>query len=584
MRTRMMSMIFLPLALGLVFSGCNGGGSGSVNGGPVVEPPVPTPMQYTVDLMDLPAVIIPADTTIPVGGMMTFGDVTLSCPTGGADCALSQDADGSVTSTGGAATAGYSQAALDRMEEQRRLEAAQQDARIKGLTSAIADPDGDGDPNTPMGGLNKGKRPGRTSFEVMLDPNGVMKIGEDTLEKMDEGVDDQFEPSATEAMRITGWQGSVHERTVDNMQDTLVVYTDVEDPKDVSYMKYLAEGNPASAGVNGRPAIIASIVDGGPDEDDTYKLGRYDAEYDSEGRVNFVNTEPTSDTVTVAEKEASLFSLFTFEKGKETEKKFSGDVVDKKNEFSGTFAGIPGTYICGNAEGCTAHGNTKGRLIELSANWSFQPTETGAQSKVQDVKVDVDYLSYGYWLQETTKPDGSITYGVNTFAAGSMLFAGNSYGDAMAVLEDTATYNGKATGMYAFKEFVDGTGVPTAAGQFQADANLTASFGGNNVAVNDQFTIRGTIDNFVDEAGEDISGGGWSVRLGKSGSFENANEFGGTTTGDGSWNASFYGPQVTDNMATDDMEQKTGYPTGVAGEFNAHLGNGHVIGAFGATQ
>ena len=25
-------------------------------------------------------------------------------------------------------------------------------------------------------------------------------------------------------------------------------------------------------------------------------------------------------------------------------------------------------------------------------------------------------------------------------------------------------------------------------------------------------------------------------------------------------------------------------PTGIAGEFNAHLGNGHVIGAFGATR
>ena len=40
---------------------------------------------------------------------------------------------------------------------------------------------------------------------------------------------------------------------------------------------------------------------------------------------------------------------------------------------------------------------------------TFQPTAMqGHKLKVEDVKVDVDYLSYGYWLQETeTKPDGS---------------------------------------------------------------------------------------------------------------------------------------------------------------------------------
>ena len=89
-----------------------------------------------------------------------------------------------------------------------------------------------------------------------LGPNGVMTVqpgDEDILGKNDKGVDDQFMPSSMVAPRISGWQGSVHERTVDNTKDTLTVYTDVEDPKDLSYMTYFADTNTVRAlnGVNG---------------------------------------------------------------------------------------------------------------------------------------------------------------------------------------------------------------------------------------------------------------------------------------------------------------------------------------------
>ena len=112
-------------------------------------------------------------------------------------------------------------------------------------------------------------------------------------------------------------------------------------------------------------------------------------------------------------------------------------------------------------------------------------------------------------------------------------------------------------------------------GHFTADADLTARFGGGDIAANEQWQIDGTISDFRDDAGEAIANSAWEVNLNK---IEDINTGGptfteGTTNGGGSWTATFYG-ETADNVQ----------PSGVAGEFNAHFGNGHVVGAYGADK
>ena len=207
-----------------------------------------------------------------------------------------------------------------------------------------------------------------------------------------------------------------------------------------------------------------------------------------------------------------------------------------------------------------------------------------------------DYLAFGYWVQTRTTSRGETRYGVNTFATGSLPF-GTNPDDAnnaeIAALEGSATYEGPATGMYAYKtaSIEDGKVVrtPSAAGQFTADVELTATFGaGPSVADDDAFDISGTASNFQDADGDMIDSD-WSLDL-NTASF--GTESGGTitdatntftgTTGEGStmgqWSGQFFGEPGTGDAAS------STHPTGVAGKFTGHFENGHVIGAFGATE
>ena len=80
--------------------------------------------------------------------------------------------------------------------------------------------------------------------------------------------------------------------------------------------------------------------------------------------------------------------------------------------------------------------------------------------------------------------------------------------------------------------------------------------------------------------------GKWTVELMKAGFASGAtgldgDTFSGATTGDGQWQGRFIGTFGTD---ADDTPAVGTPPSGVAGEFNGHFTNGHVIGAFGATM
>ena len=445
-------------------------------------------------------------------------------------------------------------------------EPMQTQAEIDGLTKAIADPDGDG---TPTGGLNKGARPGGATAMIAAGPGGEITYGgNDVLGKDDklasgESREGQF-GMPSDAATITGLTGTTQSKTADNVMTELVVYSDAEPVKSEKYLTYFADTN--TSGANMRPAEIAGV-----DVDSTNAI--------KDGTLTF-----TADAA-VTSAGAYGGSLFEFTSGGVSTKTHPSDDATTdtdEHKIAGSIAGVPGTFVCGAASGgCPVSGNAKGELTSFGAGWSFVPDGTASNINVADVKKDLNYLSFGYWLTTTTKTDGSMTYGVNTFATGAQAFDVGVV--AIADLTGTATYTGDATGLYVMKDFSTGAGVPSEAGQFTADAKLTANFGGDGVAIDNQFHISGMISNFRDAMGAMISGGAWTVNLGKNADNFTTTTVGGSTDGGGDWTGTFYGQgKAADDASTTSLDERA--PTGIAGEFNAHFGNGHVVGAFGATR
>ena len=221
-----------------------------------------------------------------------------------------------------------------------------------------------------------------------------------------------------------------------------------------------------------------------------------------------------------------------------------------------------------------------GNLASATGTWTFTPDDTDVM--VRGVIKDPEYMQFGYWLQGTEGEDGT-TYGVSTFAGGSPVFTVSN----AQTLTGSASYAGPATGMFVKKTFdAGGVATPSSSGQFTADANLKAYFDQDTdetIAPGLVNSISGTVMNFM-HGGEMIDGK-WTVELmraGFGGSDTTTNDtFTGATTGDGQWQGQFIGTVGTD---ADDTPAVGTPPSGVAGEFNGHFTNGHVIGAFGATM
>ena len=225
--------------------------------------------------------------------------------------------------------------------------------------------------------------------------------------------------------------------------------------------------------------------------------------------------------------------------------------------------------------------NAKGEITLGDNMWLFTPDVVpagGTAHMVMGVDHDIDYLSFGYWVQTTEKANGDITSAVGTFASGSQPFT------TIDDLLGTATYTGSATGMFVKKEGPVDAAVATTSGQFTADAELMAKFGGPDVATNDAMTISGTVTGFEDSNGDSIAN--WTAALEETMIADNT--YSGDTTGAGQWSGAFYGNPLNSEGAAVTNNENTALaenaPLGVAGEFNAHFGNGHVIGAFGATR
>ena len=273
------------------------------------------------------------------------------------------------------------------------------------------------------------------------------------------------------------------------------------------------------------------------------------------------------------------------------------DEEEQQQSVTGTYNGIPGTFTC-IIQNCTA---TFSELSSAAPNtattfegWSFTSTDFVETSATPDG----DYLYYGYWLQTPVEADGDHAF--QTFSGGSMEFVADNTSAFIGALTGSATYTGAAAGRYVMKELElkDGKIEPASAihGQFVATAKLTANFGGGDIGTNNQFMVSGTVTDFKD-GDTDL---GFKVKLERADfkevddAFTNTfnNTFNGsasatlgtTESTTGMWNGAFFGPIGEDIADSGVNEVTTTLPTGVAGEFEAHLPTAHLAGGFGATR
>ena len=249
--------------------------------------------------------------------------------------------------------------------------------------------------------------------------------------------------------------------------------------------------------------------------------------------------------------------------------------------FQGTFHGVAGTYEC-TTPPCMVSTANDGMISSTGGTWTFTPDSDQVGEIMIDLP-DTDHLYFGWWLKEPDEAEGS--YAFRTFSGGTVPFTvGNKFtsGNNDELL-GTASYQGRAAGQYVTKDFSGGVLSGGTAGVFTATAMLTANFGGDDIAVNDQFNIRGSVTEFRDvERGRALEG--WSVTLNKVDLAPGSASFGGTAgdtttatlggvTGTGTWAGAFFGNARADRK-----------PGAVAGVFDAHLPAAHISGGFGASN
>ena len=482
------------------------------------------------------------------------------------------------------------QRCVDQMNTAKAAQAAK-------LAPAIADPDGNGlftglqkdeRPNLPAGttyplaveGVSTGAG---TKAEIKVSANDV--LGVDDM-KNGKSRPNQFQEMGKVAY-LGNFDGQAYRGEDKNKAYDLTVYTDRKAAESVSYLNYYtSESNGARTPIAGRPGLDSNrAIDGNNFSNDDH------ADY---GKLNVGLSTTDSDTV------GALFDASWFPTGSGASRSIeSGDTGDDR-KFVGTFNGVNGTYECSTGE-CTAENDDDGKLDSLSGSWTFAPAKGVDIETVQIDAVghDADYLAFGYWIETTTNRDDTTDLAVNTFATGSQPYF-LSGGVSAATLQGKATYTGQAAGQYVLKTGPVGDAKPTDSGGFTGNASLTALFGGNSIALADHLSISGSITHLRNGAGEIIDPN-WTVSLMKAamsggdarttplvfgtrtGTAINATNTNITnadamTTGGGSWEGGFFGIPTPTTTTTED------YPTGVAGEFNAHFSNGHVIGAFGATK
>lgn len=598
--------IFLMVTTLLMY-GCGGGGGGSSTPDEPA-PPMSEPMAVTIpDGLTLGEAMMQE---IAAGESWTSGNVTFSCPAGGDPCKVVVAADGTATSEGGMATAAESEAS--KTAKAAAAAAARMAAKAAAKTEAMR-----------VAGLI-GPEPKLADADVRTASTGNQSIVTLSAPPTDDNFSEprfqvattadatgltsvKFTASDDRPATIDDWTGGIYTHTSEdgNTVHKVTKYNDKADDKAERYSTFFTSDTAGST---------------------THRAGIAVTSVDANGVLTIdVSAFTTGDT----DKIRNNHGLFTGNFGPTTEGTYSFPGVGK---VTGTFRGVPGTFNC--PETCTSTHDKDGNLSALGGVWTFEPdgirTSAGAlltdaddgtgnpENALSDalkaimvpgVKQDADYMIFGYWEQSVTdEGDETTDETMLPFADGK-----RDYG-TVADVTGTATYAGPATGLY-MKKTLTSQGVVDqegdfASGQFTAKAMLTALFGGGNVAANHQFSITGTISEFMDMDGEAIDED-WMVNLnrrmlagtdtvlGTDDDTPQKNMYGADTTTDGDGSGGTFGG-VTHGGTLDDTSNEGGWsgtfhgavynadtspmPVSASGIFDAHFTNGHVRGAFATNK
>ena len=570
--------LFAVIIFSMAMYGCGGGGSSGPSATTTPDPdPMPDPMPMTHDVT-LPSGVATMEgmAEIAAGASGNIGDITFTCPAGGDDCSVEVAADGTATSTGGAATAAESQASMDRATTAARVEAMRIAALI-GPDATPADYDGDQDENNAIVTLTEQNAADAGKTAVA----GVIAFQEDELATEEDA--NRFVKSGYPAT-ISGWEGATYTRTNDMTVHTVVKYNNKEDDGSEDYATYFGEaGRPGVTGTADTTTpgqlILATAADTGSHELFSLNFGLTAplqtipaSQYDDPDMANTQHDNPDTET------------------------------EETSTSWTGMFAGVPGTFTC-SGDFCAVSSDDEGNLSSLAGEWTFRPAGSDMDGNAEtdeldDIMVhgvvpDADFMIFGYWEQAVTDEEGKTTYSMLPIADGK-----RDYPDDMSNVVGIATYTGPATGLY-MKKSLTPDGQPTdpfTSGQFTASATLNASFGGGEIADNHQFSITGTISSFMD-GGNPINDQ-WVVNLNRRmlgtgdaarpqqniGAADNTSHsngtggssFSGVTDGGplgsavGSWSGQFHGAAGANNAQ----------PVSATGMFDGHFSNGHVRGAF----
>ncbi|MXX91694.1 MAG: hypothetical protein F4213_21130 [Boseongicola sp. SB0677_bin_26] len=236
---------------------------------------------------------------------------------------------------------------------------------------------------------------------------------------------------------------------------------------------------------------------------------------------------------------------------------------------AGSYWGVPGTYYCSGTD-CSATVTSNGVQLGGTNSWTFKPTDPNQMV----METAGDRYAFGWWLNESGSSP-SVTAFATHDASQDLEISG---------LRGKATYKGAAAGKYALHH--DTTGGASDAGNFTADAELTAEFDAAH-------TISGTIDNFMGDDGKtrdwkvtldsiSVAATGIAAPAATDGDLNNGNEAMTTTwtigedaaSAAGSWSGQMHG-----------NHKSSGTPEAVTGVFNAGYNNvGRMEGAFGTTH
>ena len=542
------------LAFGLAACGGGGGGNGdtSMQMPPDPMPPAPTPVAVTVpDAMYLDAANMPmaGSMTIAAGEMATNNGVIFSCPAGGDACEVEVAADGSVTSTGGEATAALSDAATLQVTQAKKAkedmlaaEKMERRDRVIGKDRAIEAASGFAADDT-AGSLDENdisitRGAGATARVRVTDIAG-------------------YTASDMPILQNPGWAETRLMRSVSGATQHLFVYTDIGPPTRIQFYNF--DNDPLTPSRYGDNTVVTAVALDLSDIDGAGTTGLTRGSLDS----NFNSPGPAAG--------GNVVQRFPMPSA-------SVQVITRQ----GNYNGAPGTYSCDSGTAgaaCVLTITPTGTYTETTGAWTFTP-EVGATAW----RNDQEFMSFGWWLQEPNNQDGAYTF--------QYYADGNAYTAPTAITTGTATYNGRAAGKFVVQEIDDGGVVDGESGMFVAAATLNARFGAT------ANSISGSISGFQsDNANVDVSG--WSVTLhrktlGAMANLPNAfpaitetnsdrATYDGTTatlgdqTAYGDWTGQYFGDANPGNT-------RNAYPLGVGGTFQADNDAASIAGAFGARR